>query len=325
MSAKWNLVFPKEYTQEELMLKSKYEMLRKLKQSVNSRRKTKQESIIPQSGINDKKKYLEASKTEAVKILKKKGELLNLKNIKHEEGKTQNFKKPSSQSKELQSGYKKSAKDGYIPNASTQARSVIVRGEKITPSILRHFFARIGTIRNLRISETFNSGVVTFETPERACMAFSMDGLMTESGQRLCVSSAKKKNQFWEEILAQDKKISNDQILSQKKKTVHVSYSGILSFKDLRQLFCTTGTVKAVYMPERNERQFSEHTKSSGFVTFMREEEAIKAVQLFNGTLWKGMHLTVSPQKVSRDDTLEDTVVAQEDCTRDLIAFNDYV
>ncbi|XP_035224905.1 polyadenylate-binding protein, cytoplasmic and nuclear-like [Stegodyphus dumicola] len=305
----WLPEYPKELTKEEEQLKSKYEILRKLKARLLKRQTSFKEN--PTTRLNDSTGYSQHDlKKAAAEILMASGTLSKKDTFGK---KTKDFKKPCKRnSQSLQAELKRCAGRKYVPEAEFEPRSITVRAAGISEQFLHHHFSCFGDIWKIRLDDDRESAVVTFKKPESArCASQKMNACFVE-GKQLFVKCAKQKNISWTDISMKDRKNSMNSCSDRMKQTCHVSFQGDLTVQDFQDFFQNVGIVTRLYINRR---------KKFGFVTFENEVQANRAIEEMNGTSYKGVRLIISPQKILFSDT---TICShEEEKERGLLSYED--
>ncbi|GFY43323.1 uncharacterized protein TNIN_113361 [Trichonephila inaurata madagascariensis] len=319
---KCSIEFPEEFTDEERELKSKYRILRKLKIELSSIQKKeilKEEPDTFESAYRSNEITQDRLKKNAAEILKASGGAKKT----HNSGKeTKDFKRASKQFGEMRVGQRRCAMGEYTPESESQPRSVIVRGHNLTYQELQKTFDEIGDIWKIRIDQDNQSAIVTFKNYESACLAVdTFQGKFIE-GKQLIVELMKKRNTTWTEISTADAKNKKHKYDSRgrDKCTVHVSYNGKLTMQDMRSIFNNVGKIEKIYISSLNHTSTS--TKPFAFVTFEYEDEAVRAVDEKHGTVFNGILLKVSPQKVVFNDSSVSQNLPQEKDSRNIVSFD---
>ncbi|GIY39844.1 negative elongation factor E [Caerostris darwini] len=305
--------FPKELTHEEKELKSKYELLRKLKQKIKRLQKKAKNKEHQESSISTNQDHL---KKTALQVLKANGgDKKASKNV------TKDFKKSSKPNGEVQFGQKRSAMGEYTPEREPRPRSVIVRGLELTHEFLYKYFKQIGRILQIKMDQSGQSAIITFKKFEKARSAADVMKSCCIEGKHLSVELMKKRNTTWLDISTADSKNKKYDYGNREKRTIHVSFEGNLTMKDFRNIFKDVGKIEKMYLSSLNSTLSA--VKPFAFITFEYEDEARRALDEKDGFIFNGIHLTISPQKVNSNDASISSNPNQEKDSRDLITFHD--
>ncbi|GBN92800.1 hypothetical protein AVEN_172600-1 [Araneus ventricosus] len=320
MYRKYILEFPKELTNEEKELKSKYAILRQLKEKLSLFHKQevpKDSSELPITEDRPKKCPQDDLKKTALQILKTSG---NLKKTSYVGKSTKEFKKAFRQSGEINGGQNSCAKGDYAPQSEPQPRSVIVRGQNLTSELLHKAFDSAGDIWKMRLDHEKQSAVITFKKSANARIAANNVNNSVIDGGQLGVKLMKTRNTVWSEISAADAKFDK-YLKSREKRTIHVSYKGSLTMQDFRTIFRGIGKIEKIYLSSRNPASSSK--KRFAFLTFEFEEDARRALDEKDGEVFKGVRLRITPQKTLFSDSAIPVTASQEKDSREIITFDE--
>ncbi|GFS60868.1 uncharacterized protein NPIL_655171 [Nephila pilipes] len=318
---KYSIDFPEELTNEEKELKSKYQVLRKLKAEYSffqKKESNKEESDAFKSPYHSNEITQDRLKKTAAEILKAGGEA---KKAYNPDKMTKDFKRASKQNGEMHVGHKRCAMGVYTPESESQPRSVIVRGHNLIYDELQKSFDEIGDIWKIRLDPNNRSAIITFKHTENASLAAdTFHGKFIE-GKQLSVELMKKRNTTWTAISTADAKNKKHKYdnLHREKRTIHISYNGKLTMQEFRTIFKNMGNIEKIYIPSLNHASAS--SKPYAFITFKYEDEAVRAVEEKNGEIFNGIRLKVSPQKIVFNDSSVSQNVPEEKDSRDILSF----